>query len=194
MNNLLVNVKWVDSSLKGISNLYGTLLYSFGVIFVALPTVDEMQTPDDFNRILSITTASSALFYAICNSFLYILFHNAPHGVKGNILENMHTDSPFYYIATVLVSLMCVFSYPVTVMPALQLCEPKGDTTANNTDRGLFTHNYKKILFRIFVVVAASVTAFFFPSFNIVVSLHIFFFFFFLKLFKFSLIQLFFTR
>lgn len=169
MNNLMVNVKWVDSSLKGISNLYGTLLYSFGVIFVALPTVDEMQVPDDFNRILSITTTSSALFYAICNSFLYILFHNTVGGVKGNILENMHTESVFYYVSTVLVSLMCVFSYPVTVMPALQLCEPKSD----ENDRGLFTHNYKKIIFRISVVVIASITAFFFPTFNIVVSLYI---------------------
>lgn len=164
---MMEDVKWVETSISGLSKLYGTLLFSFGVVFVTLPTIDEMQTPSSFNTILSITTTSSAIFYSVCNSFMYILYHNVIGGVKSNILQNMDNSSYFYYASTVLICLMSIFSYPVTVMPALQLCEPK----ANDNDKGLFTKTPKKIIFRLVILFLVSSLGLLFPNFNIVVSL-----------------------
>lgn len=80
-----------------------------------------------------------------------------------------NTSIPFY-ICTLLVSLMCVFSYPVIVMPALELIEPQ----RNENDTKMFVITPKRILFRIIMIIFISIIAFLFPSFNIVISLYIF--------------------
>lgn len=130
-----------------------------------------MQTPKNYGKIIITGLSISSFFYIVIVSLLVIIYCHTADGIGSNILYNMSNKSVWYYICTVFVSLMCVFSYPVAVMPALQLIEPK----ENKNDKGLFTKTPKKIIFRIAIVIGVSAVAMIFPQFNIVVSLYILF-------------------
>lgn len=165
---MFTNIPWMTSSAGGFSRLFGTIIYAYCIILVTLPTVAEMEQPQQYPLMAIISLALSSFFYIIFTSILVMLFTNSSDdGVKNNILYNINKESVWYYISTFLISIMCIFSLPVAVMPAFQLIEPK----SKDNDKGLFTVTPLKILFRILVTLAVAAVAYLFPDFNIVISL-----------------------
>lgn len=164
------NIPWMTSSLSGFSRLFGTIIYAYSIVLVTLPTIKEMEEPSEFPLMAIISLILSSFFYIIFTSILVMLFTNSSdfgNGVKNNILYNISKDSIWYYISTLLISIMCIFSFPVAVMPALQLIEPK----SIHKDKHLFTITPLKIVFRISITIGVAAVAYMFPNFNIVISL-----------------------
>lgn len=126
-----------------------------------------MEHPEKFQTLSSISLTISTLFYIVFGILLVILYYNIPGGVESNILYNIPSSNVCYWFTTLFISLMCILSYPVAVMPALQILEPK----ENENDKGLFTVTPFKIIFRIVIIAGISGIALLFPTFNIVVSL-----------------------
>lgn len=139
-------------------------------MLIILPTYVNMKNKRRFNILIATSLCISALFYVIFSFLLVLVYNNSENGIESNILYNMNNTSIPFYICTLLVSLMCVFSYPVIVMPALELIEPQ----RNENDTKMFVITPKRILFRIIMIIFISIIAFLFPSFNIVISLYIF--------------------
>lgn len=129
-----------------------------------------MKQPQKFSLMAKISVSIASFFYIVIVCILVLLYNNNENGVETNILFNLDKESIWYYICTILISLMCVFSFPCCLMPAIQIIEPH----SRNDDNGLFTNDYRKILIRLGSIIIILILSMLFPNFNIVMAFDIF--------------------
>lgn len=161
------DIPYVHTSVSALSNLFGTLIFSYGIIFNLMPVLQDMRDKKQFPLAMNGSLGTAATLYIIVTISLCVIYNNVPSGIAGNIIQNLDSHNPCYYVSTILVSLMCIFSFPLAVCPAVQILEPK----PRDDDCGFFTKTPGRILLRVVVLIIDCGLGALIPSFNIAVTL-----------------------
>lgn len=166
-NDLHVHdIPYVRTSTASLSNLFGSLIFSYGVVFNILPILEDMKEKKKFPISMNAALGSACILYILVSVSLVFIYNNIPGGIKGQILNNIERTSPCYYISVALVSIMCILSFPLAVSPAIQILQPKA-----TDDNGFFTCSPKRIGARLLILVFEGLLAAAIPNFNTAVTL-----------------------
>ncbi|KNB43017.1 hypothetical protein JH06_3237 [Blastocystis sp. subtype 4] len=107
--------------IMGIANMFGVICFSMGVAFVGLSSRSSMENPGRFKSALIVSLIVPSVIYIVF-AFAGVIFYNEK-GIRDIILANIPSDTLYYQISAIGLSLVCFLSYPIAVYPALIACE-----------------------------------------------------------------------
>lgn len=135
-----------------------------------------MEKPKEYKKVSWISTVFLLFVYIIFGSLTFALFINTPGkiiseiigGLKGNILSNIRNDSPYFFVCSILMSIICVLSVPNVAMSVFEIVDPKHEIKC------MFVTDWKVILVRFAILIVICVISVAIPRFDVLVSLYIF--------------------
>jgi amino acid permease len=89
----VVGISLLPDTIGKAFSLLGVCVYLFGFNAMVLPMQKDMKDPSKAMEAVVIAAAGVLVFYLVTSTALVALYADAAGGVRGNILQNLPTDS-----------------------------------------------------------------------------------------------------
>lgn len=101
----------------------GIAVFGFGLPSLAFPIEESMKTPGDFLKASWYTVLFVWIIYTVVGVGVSMLFVHDPRGISSNVLTNLPADSISAHIVRLLMSLVCVSTFPLAFIPPAEMME-----------------------------------------------------------------------
>ena len=110
-------------SLEDFSAFIGIATFGFGVCSLVFPVEESMKDKAQFNAAAFAALLLVWITYSVMGAGVSALFIHDPHGIAGNILENLPQKSLTAEIVRVSFSIVCLLTYPLAFIPPAAMTE-----------------------------------------------------------------------
>lgn len=101
----------------------GIAIFGFGLPSLAFPIEESMKNPGDFWKASWYTVLFVCIIYTVVGVGVSMLFVHDPRGISSNVLTNLPADSMSAHIVRLLMSLVCVSTFPLAFIPPAEMME-----------------------------------------------------------------------
>jgi solute carrier family 36 (proton-coupled amino acid transporter) len=113
----------VPQTITDLTSFTGVSVFCFGLSSLAFPVEATMKYKHEFGKAVIWSCIFVWTTYVVVGDGLAWLYSYDKSGVKSNILQNLPIDSSIATFVRILMSVVCLLTYPLTLVPPAQMIE-----------------------------------------------------------------------
>lgn len=110
-------------TMTDMTSFIGVATFCFGLASLAFPIEESMRDKNQFNTAVLYSLIFVWGIYVVVGDGASLLYINDPAGIQDNILSNLPLESIAATLVRLCMAFVCVFTYPLTVVPPAQMIE-----------------------------------------------------------------------